>query len=167
MHLLLIEDERKTSAYLAKGLTENGCVVDVAETGDEGLQLGLEGGYDLIVLDVMLPVIDGWSVLAALRRRNRQIPILLLTARDSVEDRVKGLELGADDYLIKPFAFSELLARVRTLLRRGPSRLPDVLVIADLEIDVPQHRAFRGGQRLDLTPREFSCLLYTSPSPRD
>jgi len=158
MHLLLIEDERKTSAYLAKGLTENGCVVDVAETGDEGLQLGLEGGYDLIVLDVMLPVIDGWSVLAALRRRNRQIPILLLTARDSVEDRVKGLELGADDYLIKPFAFSELLARVRTLLRRGPSRLPDVLVIADLEIDVPQHRAFRGGQRLDLTPREFSLL---------
>jgi two-component system, OmpR family, copper resistance phosphate regulon response regulator CusR len=156
--ILIAEDEGKTAAYLRKGLTEHGFTVDLAATGREGLALALTGSYDLIVLDVMLPERDGWSVLSALRQSQVQTPVLFLTARDAVEDRVKGLELGADDYLIKPFAFSELLARIRTVLRRGPARQPDSVQVADLEIDLTRHRATRGGQRLDLTPKEFSLL---------
>src|SRR5205814_4865354 len=147
MRILIVEDEAKAAAYLAKGLTENGFVVDVAGRGDDGLALARTGGYDLVILDVMLPGRDGWSVLTALRAAGQSTPVLFLTARDAVPDRVKGLELGADDYLVKPFAFSELLARVRSVLRRGPARQPEVVHVADLEVDVVRHRASRGGQR--------------------
>jgi two-component system copper resistance phosphate regulon response regulator CusR len=156
--ILLVEDEKKTANYLRKGLTESGFVVDVVDRGDDGLYLARTADYDLIILDVMLPNRDGWSVLRELRRSGKQVPVLFLTARDTVEDRVKGLEGGADDYLVKPFAYSELLARVRTILRRGPSRQPETLRIRDLEIDFVQRRAVRGGKRLDLTPKEFSLL---------
>jgi two-component system copper resistance phosphate regulon response regulator CusR len=158
MKILVIEDEKKTAAYLRKGLAENGFVVDVAGGGADGLHRARTDGYDLIILDVMLPEQDGWSVLTGLRQAGRQTLVLFLTARDAVEDRVKGLELGADDYLVKPFAFSELLARVRTLLRRSGPRQPELLRIADLEIDLARHRASRGGQRLELTPKEFLLL---------
>jgi len=158
MRVLIVEDERKTATYLRKGLSESGFVVDAAERGDDGLHLAMTQGYDLIILDVMLPERDGWEVLASIRRTGQQTPVLFLTARDGVSDRVKGLELGADDYLVKPFAFSELLARVRSILRRGPSRQPEVLRVADLELDLIRHKAARGGQRLDLTPKEFALL---------
>jgi two-component system copper resistance phosphate regulon response regulator CusR len=158
MRLLIVEDERKTATYLHKGLTECGFVVDLASQGEDGLHLALTQAYDLIVLDVMLPERDGWSVLAAIRQAGRPTPVLFLTARDEVADRVKGLELGADDYLVKPFAFSELLARVRSILRRGPGRQPEALRVANLELDLVRHRAARAGQRLDLTPKEFALL---------
>jgi two-component system, OmpR family, copper resistance phosphate regulon response regulator CusR len=158
MKLLIVEDESKTAAYLRKGLAENGFVVDVAGNGADGLHLATSSDYDLIILDVMLPQRDGWSILTSLRKAGRQIPVLFLTARDSVEDRVKGLELGADDYLVKPFAFSELLARVRTLLRRGQTRQTETLRIADLEIDLMRHRVNRAGQRIDLPPKEYALL---------
>jgi two-component system copper resistance phosphate regulon response regulator CusR len=158
MKLLVVEDEKKTAAYLAKGLSENGFVVDVAKDGDQGLELALAGNFDLIILDVMLPQRDGWSILGSLRRAAIETPVLLLTARDSIPDRVKGLELGADDYLIKPFAFSELLARVRTVLRRRAGSQPEAVRIGDLEMDLIRHRATRSGKRLDLTPKEFALL---------
>jgi two-component system copper resistance phosphate regulon response regulator CusR len=158
MKLLIVEDEPKTLAFLKKGLAENGFVVEAARDGNDGLHRARSGDYALIVLDVLLPGRDGWSVLAELRRAGGQTPVLLLTARDAVEDRVKGLELGADDYLVKPFAFAELLARVRSVLRRGPGRQPDVLRVADLELDLARHRAARAGQRLDLTPKELALL---------
>ena len=158
MRILIVEDEKKTASYLKKGLVENGYVVDCAENGEDGLHLATTGDYDLVVLDIMLPERDGWSLIGELRRAGRQTPVLFLTARDSVQDRVKGLELGADDYLVKPFAFSELLARVRSIMRRGPSRQPEVLKIADLELDLVKHKATRAGQRLDLTPKEFALL---------
>lgn len=158
MKILVVEDEPKTAAYLRNGLVENGFVADVSQRGDDGLHAATAGDYDLIILDVMLPERDGWSVLSALRAAGRRTPVLFLTARDGVQDRVKGLELGADDYLVKPFAFSELLARVRSVLRRGPGRQPDVLRVADLEIDVTRHHAFRDGHRIDLTPKEFLLL---------
>lgn len=158
MRILVVEDESKTAAYLRKGLTESGFVVDVSKRGDDGLHLAFTQQYDLIVLDVMLPVRDGWAVLGEIRQAGRETPVLILTARDSVPDRVRGLELGADDYLIKPFAFSELLARIRSILRRGPSRQPETLRVADLELDFVRHRAARGDQRLDLTPKEFALL---------
>jgi two-component system copper resistance phosphate regulon response regulator CusR len=156
--LLVIEDERKTASYLRKGLTENGFAVDVAAEGQEGLRLARQGDYDLIILDVMLPGRDGWSVLAELRHADSPTPVLFLTARDAVADRVKGLELGADDYLVKPFAFAELLARVRSVLRRGSGRQPETVRVGDLEVDLVRHRASRAGQRLDLTPKEFALL---------
>jgi two-component system, OmpR family, copper resistance phosphate regulon response regulator CusR len=156
--ILVVEDEKKTATYLRKGLAESGFTVDLAEDGAEGFQLARSGDHDLIVLDVMLPKRDGWSVLAGLRDCGKQTPVLFLTARDAVEDRVRGLQTGADDYLVKPFAFAELLARVRTLLRRSPARQPDGLRIGDLEIDFHAHRAVRSGKRLDLTPKEFSLL---------
>jgi two-component system, OmpR family, copper resistance phosphate regulon response regulator CusR len=158
MRILVIEDQLKTASYLRKGLSENGFVVDVASRGDEGLHLARSGKYDLIVLDVMLPVLDGWSVLAELRRAGQLTPVLFLTARDTLRDRVKGLEIGADDYLVKPFAFSELLARVRSILRRGPARTPERVCVADLTIDTQHHKVVRGGKHLDLTPKEFLLL---------
>jgi len=160
MHILVIEDDQKTAAYLRKGLSENGFVVDVACQGNDGLHLARTGEYDLVILDVMLPVQDGWSVLSEMRRSGVKVPVLFLTARDSVGDRVKGLELGADDYLVKPFHFSELLARLHSIFRRGTGRQPDVLAIANLEIDFPRHKAMRAGKRLDLTPKEFSLLSF-------
>ena len=158
MKVLIVEDELKSAAYLRKGLSEHGYVADVAANGEDGLYLALNSDYDLLILDVMLPQRDGWSVMSELRRSGRQTPVLFLTARDSVPDRVKGLELGADDYLIKPFAFSELLARVRTILRRAPVRRSEMLCFGDLELDPLAHRATRAGKRLDLTPKEFLLL---------
>jgi two-component system copper resistance phosphate regulon response regulator CusR len=158
MKILIIEDERKTAAFLKKGLEENGFNADIAEDGETGAELARQGDYDLIILDVMLPGQDGWSVLKGLRQRRDQTPVLFLTARDSVPDRVHGLELGADDYIIKPFAFSELLARIRTILRRGPARQAATLQVGDLEIDIQRHKATRCGQLLDLTPKEFLLL---------
>lgn len=159
MRLLIVEDEPKTGDYLRQGLTEAGFIADLARDGTDGLHLARTGEYDLIVLDVMLPGIDGWGILQALRDDGRELPVLFLTARDDVADRVRGLELGADDYLVKPFAFSELLARIRTLLRRGKAKEPELLAVADLELDMLKRRATRQGQRIDLTAKEFALLL--------
>ncbi|MBN3764356.1 heavy metal response regulator transcription factor [Burkholderia sp. Ac-20365] len=157
MRILVIEDEQKTAAYLKKGLEESGYSVEVANDGSHGLILAQEEDYDVIILDVMLPWMDGWTVVKTLRA-TRTTPVLFLTARDDVDDRVRGLELGADDYLVKPFAFVELLARVRTLARRGPPRESELIRIGDLEMDVNRRKVKRGGTRIDLTPREFSLL---------
>ena len=160
MKILVVEDEPKTSAYLKRGLEENGFVVDVADTGEDGSNLAEAQPYDLVVLDVLLPGRDGWNVVTELRRRGIETPVLFLTARDAVRDRVKGFELGADDYLVKPFAFSELLARIRSLLRRGPVRQSTVLRLEDLEVDLARHRVQRAGRPLDLTPKEFQLLSF-------
>ncbi|MFV0456569.1 MAG: heavy metal response regulator transcription factor [Pseudomonas sp.] len=159
MKLLVAEDEPKTGLYLQQGLTEAGFVVDRVMTGTDALQCALSEAYDLLILDVMMPGLEGWEVLRMVRAAGKEVPVLFLTARDGVEDRVKGLELGADDYLIKPFAFSELLARVRTLLRRGTSSpTQTTLKIADLEVDLLKRRAIRSGKRIDLTAKEFTLL---------
>ena len=157
MKILVVEDEPKAGDYLRKGLAESGFSVDLARTGTEGEFLALSDEYDLIVLDVMLPGMDGWQVLQSVRR-TKQVPVLFLSARDTVEDRVKGLELGADDYLPKPFAFAELLARIRSLLRRGTRQVSQTLQVADLELDCIKRRVNRDGQRIDLTAKEFLLL---------
>ncbi len=162
MRLLVVEDEAKLSQYLHKGLSENGHVVDVARDGIEGRRLATGGDYDLVLLDLQLPGVDGFGVLAALRAQSRYTPVLMLTARDKVEDRVRGLEQGADDYLVKPFAFSELLARVGALLRRGAPAGAGAnntqLRLADLDVDLLARKATRAQQRLDLTVKEFNLL---------
>jgi len=159
MHILIIEDEYKTASFLAKGLKEAGFVIDIASNGIDGQHNIDHIHYDLIILDVMLPEKDGWSILSDLQDTQKQIPVLLLTARDAVEDKVKGLELGADDYLVKPFAFSELLARIRSILRRGSIREINIVTIIDLEIDAIKHQVRRNEIRIDLTPKEFQLLL--------
>jgi two-component system, OmpR family, copper resistance phosphate regulon response regulator CusR len=164
MRLLVIEDEAKLGDYLQKGLSENGYVVDVARNGIEGRHLATEGDYQLVLLDVMLPGVDGWGVLKAIRAKGGgkgSTPVLMLTARDKVEDRVRGLQDGADDYLVKPFAFSELLARVQALMRRGglgAAQNATQLQLADLDVDLLSRKAHRAGERLDLTAKEFSLL---------
>jgi two-component system, OmpR family, copper resistance phosphate regulon response regulator CusR len=158
MKILVVEDEPKTGDYLKQGLTEAGYVADLARNGPDGAHLAVTEDFDLVVLDVMLPGMDGWAVLRAIRREGKSMPVLFLTARNQVDDRVKGLELGADDYLLKPFAFSELLARVRTLLRRGRSKEPEMLRVADVELDLLRRRVVRGGKRIDLTAKEFALL---------
>ncbi|HEX8606530.1 MAG TPA: heavy metal response regulator transcription factor [Pseudoduganella sp.] len=160
MAILVIEDEPKTGDYLQRGLAESGFAVRLARNGRDGLALAREDGIELVVLDVMLPGMDGWQVLEALRAdpTTEQIPVLFLTARDEVQDRVRGLELGADDYLVKPFAFVELVARIRTLLRRGPVREDELLCIGDLEIDVIRRRVRRGSATIVLTAQEFALL---------
>ncbi len=158
MRILIVEDEVKTAAFIRKGLRESGYTADVATNGHEGLEFALSREYDAIILDVMLPGIDGWEVIRKIRNQKKDTPVIFLTARDAVQDRIKGLELGADDYLVKPFAFSELLIRIRTILRRGPARSQEVITIGDLELDLLGHRVTRGGKRLDLTPKEFSLI---------
>ena len=158
MRILLVEDDRRSREFLARGLTEEGYIVDTAADGEEGLHHALDRDYDLIILDVMMPKRDGWSVLSALRIKGKVMPVLFLTARDTVKDRVKGLELGADDYLVKPFAWAEFIARIKTLLRRGPARQPELLQVGDLEIDLPKMKARRGGMVIDLTAKEFQLL---------
>ena len=159
MKILIVEDEPKTGSYLKQGLTEAGFTVDLARNGVDGLHLALTESHDLAMLDIMLPGLDGWGVLAGIRRSGKDMPVMFLTARDAVDDRVKGLESGADDYLVKPFAFSELLARVRTLLRRG-NKAPatQFLKVADLELDLLRRRVSRAGKRIDLTAKEFALL---------
>src|SRR2546425_8345711 len=158
MRILVIEDEKKAAGFLAKGLREAGFAVEIARDGETGLEKARATKFDLLIVVIMLPNKDGWEVVAELRRDGVRTPILFLTARDSVRDRVKGLELGADDYLVKPFAFSELLARARSLLRRGPTRQLERLRLADLEVDLIRHKASRDGKPLDLAPKEFALL---------
>ena len=159
MKILIVEDEPKTGDYLRQGLREAGFTVELATNGVDGLHHATHGDPDLVILDVMLPAMDGWQVLTDLRRQGRSMPVLFLTARDQVEDRVKGLELGADDYLVKPFSFSELLARVRTVLRRGRVGLDAAkLTVADLELDLLRRRVTRAGKRIDLTAKEYALL---------
>lgn len=157
MRILVVEDETKMADYLRKALTESGYAVEIALDGLDGQHLAQESEFDLIILDVMLPGLDGWQLLQIIRRK-WQTPVLFLTARDSVDDRVKGLELGADDYLVKPFSYAELLARVRTLLRRGPPREVEHFVAGDLSLDLLRRRVTRSGERLTLTNKEFALL---------
>lgn len=157
MHILLVEDDIKTGEYLEKGLTESGYKVDRTTHGGDGLHMALEHRYDLLVLDVMLPGMDGWTIIATLRIK-QHVPVLFLTARDQLQDRIRGLELGADDYLVKPFSFTELLLRIRTILRRGVVREPDRFHLADLEMDLLRRRVTREGQVINLTNKEFNLL---------
>ncbi|NQZ90434.1 MAG: heavy metal response regulator transcription factor [Colwellia sp.] len=159
MRLLVVEDETKTGNYLKQGLSEAGFQVSLARNGLDGYHLAMTELFDVIILDVMLPDVSGWRILESLREANNDTPVLFLSARDSIDDRVKGLELGADDYLVKPFAFPEVLARVRTLIRRGGSKkIEDTLKIADLEMDIPKRKVLRAGKRITLSNKEFSLL---------
>lgn len=159
MKILVVEDDLKIGAYLKQGLSESSFIVDLVHNGVDGLHHALTEPYDIVILDVMLPGLDGWQILSGVRAAGKDVPVLFLTARDHVDDRVHGLELGADDYLVKSFAFSELLARVRTLLRRGTRKKEaEFLYASDLEIDLLRRRVTRSGKRIELTAKEFSLL---------
>lgn len=161
MKILIVEDEVKTGEYLSKGLTEAGFVVDLTDNGMTGFHLAMTADYDLIVLDIMLPDVNGWDIVKMLRAANKAMPILLLSALGTIEHRVQGLELGADDYLVKPFAFAELLARVRTLLRRGSAVITEnQFQIADLTLDLVSRKVSRRGSRITLTSKEFTLLEF-------
>jgi len=160
MRLLIVEDERKTGDYIRQGLSEAGFVVDLVRSGPDGLHRAVTEDYDLIVLDINLPGMDGWTVLRSLRRRGGDSAVLCLTARDGVEDRVRGLDLGADDYMVKPFAWAELVARVRCLVRRGHGKRSATLRIDDLEIDMARKAVSRDGRRIQLSAREYALLEY-------
>lgn len=160
MHILVVEDELKVARFLERGLREEGYTVDVAHDGAAGAAKALGGGHDLIILDVLMPVRDGFSVLQELREAGFATPVLMLTAKDGVADRVQGLDLGADDYLIKPFAFAELLARVRALLRRGGAEAPATLQAADLQMDLRTRRVTRAGNPVPLSTKEFAVLTH-------
>ena len=157
MKILVIEDDPKTGDYLKKGLRESGYAVDLSRTGTDGLQMALANAYDLVLLDVTLPGIDGWQIMPALREKG-DVRVLFLTARDQLSDRIRGLELGADDYLVKPFSFTELVLRIRTLLRRGAVREADVYEVADLKLDVLRRKVTREGTEIALTNKEFLLL---------
>lgn len=165
MRILIVEDDRKVASFLRRGLEEAGYAVDVAGDGEEGVAMARDRVHDLVVLDLMLPRLDGITVLRKLRAGRVETPVLLLTARDAVEDKVLGLDAGADDYLTKPFAFEEFLARVRAMLRRGPAGQPAVLRVADLTLDPATRMVRRGNARIDLTPREFGLLEYLMRHP--
>ena len=165
MKILIVEDEPKTAAFLTRGFNEEGFVVDVARDGADGLHLATTGDYAVVVLDIMLPKHDGWRVLQEIRKHRRDQPVVLLTALDAVSHRVQGLNAGADDYLVKPFAFSELLARVRNILRRAPARQTDTLRVADLEMDLSRHKASRAGKPIDLAPQEYRLVEYLLRHP--
>lgn len=165
MKILIVEDEPKTAAFVKRGFTEEGFVADVATDGMDGLHLALSGDYDAIVLDLMLPKLDGWQVLQEIRSHHPHQPVILLTALEAVSQRVKGLDMGADDYLVKPFAFSELLARARNVLRRVPARPLKTIRLADLEMDLLRHKVFRAGRPLDLAPQEYRLLEYLLRHP--
>lgn len=160
MRILLVEDEKKVSIFIKKGLEEEGYAVDSASDGETGLEMGLDGVHDLIILDINLPKRDGLSVLQQLRTKSVSTPVLLLTVRTAIEDRVIGLDTGADDYLTKPFAFEELLARVRALLRRQTEAETPLLEVADLTLDPARRLVLRGGDKIDLTTKEFALLDY-------
>ena len=160
MKILIIEDEIKCVNYLSKGLKEHNFIVDTANDGEDGLFKATHESYDLIILDIMLPKINGWQVTKSIREFNPEVRILHLTACDSLEDKIKGLNSGADDYLVKPFAFSELLARIRSLLRRGGAQQSEILTLADLKINLLQFKVERGSTRIDLTQKEFNLLIF-------
>jgi heavy metal response regulator len=160
MHILVVEDEKKVASFIKRGLEAANYSVDVEHDGETGLSRLLKTDYDLIILDVMLPRVDGLSLMKEIRQRRIEVPVLLLTARVTVADRVMGLDLGADDYLTKPFAFEELLARVRALLRRGAAAVPAVLAIADLRLDPATREVTRSNERIDLTPKEYALLEF-------
>ncbi|OGT29948.1 MAG: DNA-binding response regulator [Gammaproteobacteria bacterium RIFCSPHIGHO2_12_FULL_35_23] len=159
MKLLLVEDEKKSADYIKLGFNQNGFIVDHADNGVDAVYFADEHDYDAIILDIMLPKLDGWAVLAKIRKKDKHTPILLLTARDEIDDKVRGLNIGADDYLVKPFAFSELLARVQALIRRGKQQQIEVVNVADLQIDFMQHKVTKEGIRIDLTPKEYALLV--------
>ncbi len=165
MHVLLVEDEIKMARALRRGLEQEGHTVDQCHDGDDGLSKALEYDYDAVILDVMLPGTDGFSICRELRARERWAPVLLLTARDAVEDRIRGLDAGADDYLVKPFAFGELLARLRALVRRGPSERPAVLIVGDVILDPAAHTVTRAGSSVELSAREFGLLEFLMRHP--
>ncbi len=167
MRVLVVEDEIKMARAVRRGLEREGYAVDVAAEGHDALHHATENDYDVVVLDVMLPGLDGFEVCRSLRAGGRWAPVLMLTARDAVEDRIRGLDVGADDYLVKPFAFGELLARLRALVRRGPKERPSVLEVADVALDPAAHRVTRAGRAIDLSSREFALLEYLMRHPGD
>jgi heavy metal response regulator len=165
MRVLVVEDEPSIAQFVRQGLSEAGYAVDVAGDGEEGLDYALAAEYDVLVLDILLPRMDGLQLVRELRERNLRTPVLLLTARDTVDDRVQGLDSGADDYLVKPFAFPELLARIRALLRRPSLQADIVLRVGDLEMDASRHEVHRAGRLIEVSPREFALLEYLMRHP--